>query len=343
MQNSLKLGIALLLLFFSKLLLGAINLNSGEPVNGFVSKNKWKYYTIPATPGSTSVTVSITGLTADVDLYVNKNSKPNVNKYVCRPYSANTNSETCTLDINSSVTVHIGIRGYSSGSYVLKAVLVNNSSPINTQQLTSEQTISSSVEKDSWNYYKIATHELTTGISISLTNLSSDLDLYVLKGSHPTKSKYDCRPYKSKQYSERCLLDLSSSTDIYIGVYGYTAGKYKLKAALFGYVPEPDVQTLLSGQAKIASVNEGDWKHYKIIADYGPSTLKVNLSQLSADVDLYVKLGEAPARRNYDCRPYKAGIKSEDCTLTFNESGETAYISVRGYRTGNYTLSATLH
>ncbi|QDQ27182.1 M20/M25/M40 family metallo-hydrolase [Chitinimonas arctica] len=59
---------------------------------------------------------------------------------------------------------------------------------------------------------------------------TGDADLYVRKGSAPTTSSYDCRPYKSGS-NETCSLVVNPAGDVYVMVNGYTSGTstYNLK------------------------------------------------------------------------------------------------------------------
>ncbi len=49
----------------------------------------------------------------------------------------------------------------------------------------------------------------------------------------------------------------------------------------------------------------------------------------TGDADLYVRIGEAPTTKLYDCRPYKAGSK-ESCTVSTNTDA-AVHVMVRGY------------
>ncbi len=51
---------------------------------------------------------------------------------------------------------------------------------------------------------------------------SGDADLYVRIGLEPTKSAYDCRPYKSGS-AERCEIDLNAPAKVHVMVRGYSA------------------------------------------------------------------------------------------------------------------------
>lgn len=98
--------------------------------------------------------------------------------------------------------------------------------------VSSDQTISSYVSKGQWKYYKIHSGNGARSITIDMSNLSNDLDLYVRKGGKPSKISWDCRPYLGRNRSETCTLLLNTSTTIYIGVQGYESGRFNLKAKL---------------------------------------------------------------------------------------------------------------
>jgi len=99
--------------------------------------------------------------------------------------------------------------------------------------------------------------------------------------------------------------------------------------------------SLTSGNVVSDSVAQGAWKHYQITASSSHSQLKVEMTNLLADVDLYVRKGSQPSSSNYDCRPYSGGTSSETCTQ--NNSGNNVwYVSVHGYQAGSFTLKATL-
>ncbi|KPA15013.1 Serine protease, partial [Candidatus Magnetomorum sp. HK-1] len=88
------------------------------------------------------------------------------------------------------------------------------------------------------------------------------------------------------------------------------------------------------------SVSNKKWKtyYYKIEASY--SKVIVKIENLNKDVDLYVKKLKKPDFENFDCRPYKGGIREEVCELT-NNSETLWYFCVYGYNSGTYSISVT--
>jgi hypothetical protein len=60
-----------------------------------------------------------------------------------------------------------------------------------------------------------------SNLSIAISGGTGDADLYVKKGSAPTTSSYDCRPYRTGN-AETCSFSAASGT-YYIKVRGYTS------------------------------------------------------------------------------------------------------------------------
>jgi hypothetical protein len=69
--------------------------------------------------------------------------------------------------------------------------------------------------------------------------------------------------------------------------------------------------------------------------------IDVVLSNLTVDIDHYVRAGRKPDLINYDCQPYSSGTTTEACTLE-NTGATSWFIGVQGYQAGAYDLSLTL-
>lgn len=95
-----------------------------------------------------------------------------------------------------------------------------------------------SVSSGQWAYGKICVTDgddlsvIMQGPSCGLFGCSFDADLYVNRGSAPTASDYDCRPYQSGS-DESCSLSNLSAGWVYIGVHAYSgSGTVDLTATL---------------------------------------------------------------------------------------------------------------
>lgn len=71
------------------------------------------------------------------------------------------------------------------------------------------------------------------GVTAKTTG-TGDMDLYVRKSSVPTTGAYDCRSAGSSA-AESCRLSVAANGDVYVLVYGYSAGSFNLKVS---YTPQ---------------------------------------------------------------------------------------------------------
>ncbi|MCI5145120.1 MAG: hypothetical protein D3923_06215, partial [Candidatus Electrothrix sp. AR3] len=306
------------------------------PVTGSVGPQEWKKYKITASSTDIELQVNLSDLSADLDLYIKQGSEPTLYSYDCRPYLEGIISESCTLVNSGETEWYISVYGYRAGNFNLEAILLE-SDPV-TPLISGEQVIDAAVEVHQWRHYMITASSSDTQLQVDLSSLSNDLDLYVRQGAAPTLTSYDCRPYFGSTSSENCELSNSGETEWYIGVYGYQAGSFDLEAVLSGSNP---AIPLTSGETNTHAVGYNTWENYIITSSSTDTQLKVDLSNLSADLDLYVKKDAMPTRSSYDCRPYRGATHPETCNL--NNNGETTwYISVHGYQAGSFDLQAVL-
>jgi serine protease len=82
-----------------------------------VSKSAWTRYTYELADGYADLTVTISGGSGDVDLYVTQGKQSTTSTYDCRPYKKG-NNETCNFTTPAKGTWYIDLYGYSAASGV---------------------------------------------------------------------------------------------------------------------------------------------------------------------------------------------------------------------------------
>ena len=103
---------------------GDTALTSGVGVAGSVAASAYKYYTIAVPSGATNLTVTLTGLSADVDLYVNNSTThPTTSSYYGRSWNSGTTSESLSYTSPTVATWSIAAYGYAAGSYTVTATV----------------------------------------------------------------------------------------------------------------------------------------------------------------------------------------------------------------------------
>ncbi|MCY1021340.1 M4 family metallopeptidase [Pyxidicoccus sp. MSG2] len=165
-------------------------------------------------------------------------------------------------------------------------------------------------------------------LTFSISGGTGDADLYVKLGSPPTLTSFDCRPYLSGN-NETCVFNNPApGSKWYVMVRGYAAySGVELKV------------TYTRTDTKSGSVITGQEVQYGPYCA-GPGTKLKVLMTGTGDPDLYVRWNAAPAVNAYNCRPYITGA-AETCELTYSPVEPAAYLMVRGYAAGTYTLSIT--
>ena len=324
--------ILLMMLFVNGLLFANIQeLSSGVAESSTVAKGETKQYKIHLDAGK-KIVVNMDNLDADADLYLNIGESATTSKYACRSYKGENNAEICSLDIAEASDIFIGVYGYQSASYRLQATVTD----LNITTLQSGVSVSGSVEKDTVNYYKIAV-EADSKLKSLLDHLSADADIRVKIGEKPTVHNFDCKSLKGQIVADECSVTVTQNADVYIGVYGYKSATYQLTSTI---LEAESVVTLESTVVKSGSVENGDMKYYMIPAKTGERVDSL-LDALTADADIYVRVGEKPTKESFDCKSTHGGTNSDGCSVTLDRD-TNVYIGIYGYKAAEYEVKATI-
>jgi hypothetical protein len=161
----------------------------------------------------------------DADLYVRVGTQPTTNQWDCRPYR-NGSNEQCTIDLASADTIFIQVRGWAQhdNPFVLKVQGPDGEDDGGGawQGLQESGSLARNEE------HRFETPVLPVGTyRFDLTG-TGDADLYVRRGSAPTLSQWDCRPYLNGSV-ESCTVTLDSAQAIHVMVRGWAnASTYEL-------------------------------------------------------------------------------------------------------------------
>jgi hypothetical protein len=101
---------------------------SGTPMFGSVALDAQAWYTIQTQSGATSLTVTLTSLTADADVYVFRNVQDTSVVPSCFSEQLNTTNENCVVASPGAATWYIAVFGYQSASFTVTATAANSAS-----------------------------------------------------------------------------------------------------------------------------------------------------------------------------------------------------------------------
>lgn len=299
-----------------------------------------QYYRLEVPSGLTSLEIKIFGGTGDADMYIKREELPTVSDYDYRPYVIG-NDETVTISNPAGGSWFIMIRGYQpfSGVTLLatfdggggggEVVLLENGVPVTG--------IAGAVQSEK--FYKVEVPAGQAKLEIMMSGGSGDADLYVRKGSQPTATEWDYRPYMIGN-DETVTVDSPAAGTWFIMIRAYTAYTgVTLKAT---YFPVPDTVTELDNGVPIPGISgaAGNERFYKIDVPADQDFLQVKISGGTGDCDLYVRKGAKPTTTSWDYRPYDIG--NNETVDIINPAVATWYVMLRGYQayTG-VTLVAT--
>lgn len=86
---------------------------------GTINQGEWKYFTVTVAAGQ-NLNVSMVPQ-GDVDMYVRFGAQPTDQQSDCAPYLGANETESCAMTASAAGTMHIGLYGYTAGSYTLTA------------------------------------------------------------------------------------------------------------------------------------------------------------------------------------------------------------------------------
>ena len=87
-----------------------------------------------------------------------------------------------------------------------------------------------------------------------------------------------------------------------------------------------------------APVSQGTWRYYYVDLLNGSANLVLNLLNLSADADLYVRFNAKPTLATWDCRPLTRGTTAEQCSFPAPAAGRW-WVGVNNFATGTMTYT----
>jgi hypothetical protein len=172
-------------------------------------------------------------------------------------------------------------------------------------------------------------------LTVSIAGGTGDADLYVRRGSQPTTTAYDCRPFTGGN-NETCTFNAPGAGTWFVMVRGFSAfsgvtltATYVATGVLTNGVPVTGLAAAAASQV-----------YFKLVVPAGQTSLTFVIAGGTGDADLYVRQGSKPTTAIFACRPFTGG-NDESCSFTAPAAG-TWFVMIRGYRAfAGVTLTAT--
>jgi hypothetical protein len=207
----------------------ATPLESAKGVNGSVAEGAWQYYRIQAPASFDQIKVTLANLSADAELYVRKGAKPTgLTDSDGASLHLGTVPESITLANDGNTLWYIGVYGFAASTYTVTATLSDDK----TIALIAGQAKTGSVALGDWKYYRITAPNGATQLTVNVTKIGEDVDLYLRKSLRPQQFDYAKASRKAGTTAEKLTATNSGENIWYIGVYGYKGGSFTVKATV---------------------------------------------------------------------------------------------------------------
>ena len=195
-------------------------LTNAVPVSNVAGASSSAQYWRINTPAGKTLTVKISGGTGDADLYTRFGSAPTLSTFDCRPFVSG-NAETCTATPATAGTEFIMLNGFSAYSGVTLVATVGGGTT--ATPLTNNVPVTGlSGASGSQKFFKLTVPAGQVSLVFQQSGGTGDADLYVRRGSLPTTSTYDCRPFTSGN-AETCTFSNPVAADYFVMVRGFAA------------------------------------------------------------------------------------------------------------------------
>jgi len=181
-------------------------------------KGNWRHFNFNVPDGATKLKVAITGGWGEADLYVNHGSRPELEKFDCRPRMSR-NSEVCEFNAPESGYWHVGIyaRNKNYSNVTLEYSYEFSVVPPSTEPVLVELG-KISAYNGNWKRFNVDIPTGTNKLTVEIQGGWGEADLYVNHGVQPEAETFECRP-RIKGNNEVCVFNSPESGTWHFGVF----------------------------------------------------------------------------------------------------------------------------
>lgn len=315
---------------------GQTRLAEGNPQSGQVSAGQITYYEARLMRGvQTQFTVTPTN--GDIELLVSTRVKPTRLNATWRDASPHSGARV-RIDPSDSAfcsgencSYFVGVAGKENSNFTV--LMTTTGSHIQLQDGIPVQTY---LPKGEYGKFLFGCERAGVEVSIDLTTISGDADLYVHDAHFPnrTDSKYS----SAIPGSDVVSIPNSKPTTYFISVYAFSNSTFTLTA----YV-QADNSTqatmLVGGVPQNGIVANRKYKYYSFHVSGVHQNLEISVSRFTGDPDLYVtNNGSQPSKTNYQ---WKSAMFGKDVIdIPHPEPGDYK-IAVYAFTTSSFSIVAS--
>jgi len=199
-----------------------------DSINGPVSEGTWNYYYVDIPSGTGELIVDVIDMDGYADLYVRNGAKPNFDNYDCSDYSYyGAPNLRCVITQPVAGRWWIGIVNEDEGVAIHYSIRASWGTT-NDRQLANHAPVNDFVSSPSpgggWKYYYFDLPAGSSALSVALSSLSADADLYLRQGAKPDRSNFDCSSDNPTTLPELCTVAPPAAGRWWVGINNFSAG-----------------------------------------------------------------------------------------------------------------------
>ncbi|WP_235869455.1 M4 family metallopeptidase [Veronia nyctiphanis] len=313
-------------------------LNAGVPISGLSGDvDDELYFSFSLTSNTDSASVTLAGGTGNADLMIKYGTPPQSGSYDCLSDGSD-NTESCSVPLQGPGQYYAVVKGIS----VFSGVTINLESTILPPQVLEidKPIVDIYGAKGDEQFYSFTMPADLSSLRVNTVGGTGDVDLYVKKGSLPSKTDYDCRPFRYGN-TESCEVDDGEGTEYFVMLHAYSTYDGVTLSLLEGDLSDAEGSAVAVAPGEPVSNLSGniDDKFYFVlnVSDFRSNNLsqiiQATLSLGSGDPDLYIRKDKAPTQFEYDCRSIGLGT-AESCTVDASVNGNY-YVMIYGANSFN--------
>jgi hypothetical protein len=335
-------------------LFNVVILLAGEPQSGHALPGTYKYYRLQVPEGAAKLTMTLTTQAGETSVYINRHTvtETKTKDQAGLPTSKNytwTNAMDATgliklVEPDAGEYIFGVLAGSSSAAFFLVVTSIEMSGEVQSiQRLQQGVPFLAELDGDASGYFFVEVDSTETELTISVTGMSGDPDLYVsFVDRHPNGTN-------NEYHSENFGADSIKIKNPNIGKYYIAVVTANAEPTVFSVTASVGAMKLVPGQPYGDSVTKGQIQHYTVhvSSNHTDFTMTVNLKDAGDAILLLSNGGQYPTRKDamwssdrHQDSPLRntLTVPSMDAHACFNC---TYFISVFGSSDATYSIIAT--
>jgi len=311
-------------------------LMNGVPQSDTLQQGHWDYFSFDVPTAGVDVSIIITAITGDPDLYVSSlTDRPNQTNFQYAGFAFG--GDAIAIENSPNTTWYIGVYAYLNTTFTIAAYM-NDGSNRTMMLLVNGVPQTGVVNSGHYRYYDFYVTQQVAQLTFTLARTVGNPDLYVRNdGQLPSKDFFQ---WSSAAFGNDIIYITPGQPGEYqIAIYGGSTSNYTIKAET-----DAVMTTLIDGISFTQFLQQGTYKYFRFPVDRLDEDLTFTVTGLNGDPDLFVSDTDANPKPNATHYTWRSTSFREDAVSIPKENLHIGnyYASVLAYTNCTFTVLASL-